>query len=1142
MTDTNDRLAGLSDAKRALLEKLVAERRAAAGQVRPRPRPERVPLSIGQERLWMVEQLAPGTTAYNVPIVLWLDGALNAEALDRALQELVRRHETLRSSVLSEGGKPFQKIAAEATVTIERADATSDAEAIGRARKAASTPFDLTRGPLLRGLLVRVTAERHLFVLVAHHLMIDGWSANILLGELSHLYNAFAEGKPSPLAPLAIQYADYAMWQREWLEGDRLQKQLDFWREHLEGCPSVLDIPADRARPPVQSFRGSMASHRIPEDLYEAMEAFARRENVTAFMVLFAAWTTLLHRWTGQSDLPVGVGLANRPKAELEALVGLFVNTLVVRTNLGGEPAFRDLLARVRETTLGMQANQDAPLTRVMENVKVERAASHMPLLQVMLFFQNYAANPVPMNGLTVSRVSLGEVPPGGAPTDIALYVNQNGRGELLFQYSTDLFDAETIARLAGNFIVLLRAAIDAPETEIGRLPMLTAEERAQLERWNDTRLEYASDRPLIDLLHAQMAKTPDAVAVTLNGRTMTYDELRLRASALAQELRANGVGPGSLVGLYVDRSLEMLIGLAGVLEAGGAYVPLDPSYPADRLAYMLEMAEARVVVTQRELREAVDEILPSAGRQNAGGPADGNVGAPVRAAVVLVDSTVPVPVILSRSDVATGREHGGEGPPSEAQASPSDLAYVIFTSGSTGKPKGVEITQRNAANLLASVAREPGMQAGDTICAVSTLSFDIALFELVLPLTVGAHILLADRDTARDGAALARLVDTSDVTVMQATPATWRMLLDIGWRGKPGLKMITTGEACPRELADRLLPICRELWNLYGPTETTVYSALGPIEAGTGPISIGRPVANTQIHIVDRNFQQLPVGVPGELLIGGDGVGRGYRGRPDLTSEKFIADPFSSVPGARVYRAGDLAIWRRDGTLEVLGRMDHQVKLRGFRIELGEIEAALAEYEGVEQAVVHCREDRPGDKRLVAYVSAAGATAPAVDAMRAHLRQSLPDYMIPSAFMVLEAFPLTPNGKVDRKALPAPEAAEAGAGFEAPANPDEVQMAGLWSEVLGRMQIGRNDNFFDLGGHSLLATQLLSRLQGAFGVELPLRVLFDSPTVASLAAHVAEARAANLEGENLEDLLAQLENLSDEEALALRASGSDHA
>jgi amino acid adenylation domain-containing protein len=798
--------------------------------------------------------------------------------------------------------------------------------------------------------------------------------------------------------------------------------------------------------------------------------------------------------------------MAARGRAELESIAGFFVNTLVLRASVAGDPTFRDLLARVRETTLGAQAHQDAPLSKVLDSMKIERAASHMPFVQVMMFFQNYAQETLPMTGLRVSRVPLDEVRPESAQSDLVLIVNQEARGELMVQFATDLFDAATIERMLGHFVVLLRDAIAAPERTLGALKMLTDDELAQLARWNDTRLDYAKDAPLIDLITAQGARTPEAIAVTFQGRAVTYRELLARASDLAQTLRDRGVGPGSLVGLYVDRSLEMLIALVAVLEAGGAYVPLDPSYPAERLAYMLEAAEAKVVVTTASLRESVPsssvEILEADANASSGSRGE-QAPSPVRA----VTGEAPVP----------------------PRAKGADLAYVIFTSGSTGRPKGVQISQRSAANLLASVAREPGMKAGDTICAVSTLSFDIALFELVLPLTVGAHILLADRDTVRDGQALAKLVDANEVTVMQATPATWRMLLDIGWTGKPGIKLITTGEACPRELADRLLPCCNELWNLYGPTETTVYSALGPITEGSGPISIGRPVANTQIHIVDRNMQLLPVGVPGELLIGGDGLARGYLGRPDLTAEKFIADPFSSDANARLYRAGDLAIWKTDGTLEVLGRMDHQVKLRGFRIELGEIEAALAELESVEQAVVHCREDRPGDKRLVAYST--GSATP--DTMRAHLRRLLPDYMIPAAFVVLERFPLTPNGKVDRKALPAPESlVAADAVVEAPQTPAEQQLSTIWSDVLGQRAIARHANFFDLGGHSLLATQLLARMESAFGVEVPLRVLFERPTLSALAAHVAEAREASLGSEELEGLLAELEGLSEEEAV----------
>jgi amino acid adenylation domain-containing protein len=587
----------------------------------------------------------------------------------------------------------------------------------------------------------------------------------------------------------------------------------------------------------------------------------------------------------------------------------------------------------------------------------------------------------------------------------------------------------------------------------------------------------------------------------------LSYRELDRRANALAHRLRAAGVAPGALVGLYVERSVEMLIGLLAILKAGGAYVPLDPSYPEDRLAYMLEMSAAQVLVTQREL------AVPAA----------------FRAAGVAT-------VVVADADAAldASADHAPEG-----ASGPDDLAYVIFTSGSTGKPKGVEIPQQAAVNLLRSVAREPGVRAGDTVCAISTLSFDIALFELVLPLTVGARILLLDRDTARDGLSLRRVVETETITVMQATPATWRMLLEVGWRGAPGLaKIISTGEALPRELADRLLPCAGELWNLYGPTETTVYSALCRVAAGEGPILVGKPVDNTQIHIVDKHMQRLPTGVPGELLIGGAGLARGYRGRPDLTEEKFIPDPFAAQPGARLYRTGDLALWRRDGTIEVIGRIDHQIKLRGFRIELGEIEAVLAQHPSVTQAVVHCREDRPGDKRLVAYVTAEGA--PTGNALRDHLKAALPDYMVPSAFVILECFPLTPNGKVDRRALPAPEQVEGAVEGEvlAPRTEEERVLVELWQQLLNARQIDVRDDFFDRGGHSLLATRLLARIEETFAVTLPLRALFEAPTLEQLAIRVADERA-QLVPDDLEALLQSLEHLSDEEISERLAAAS---
>jgi len=1111
MSDSPDRLAGLSPAKRALLERMVAERRAAAETIRPRPRPDRMPLSFGQERLWVMEQLAPGTSAYNVPIVLWLDGVLDAAAMDRALQELVARHEALRTIIPAEDGQPYQRIASAqgaAGIPIEVHDLSAmpavaaDEQALELARRTASAPFNPAVGPLVRALRVRVAERRHLLAIVVHHIVVDGWSLGVLLRELSALYNGFAAGQPQPtLAPVPLQYADYTLWNREWMEGERMERQVAWWHERLEGCPTVLDLPADRPRPAVQSFRGATARYLLPAGLYAEVEQFSRRENATPFMLLFAIWTTLLSRYTGQTDIPVGIGVANRNRPELEPVVGFFVNTLVQRTTLAGDLTFRELLAQVRDQTLGAQDHQDAPLSRVLESLHLERSVSHTPLVQVMFFFQNYPQEAITLTGLTADRIPLDVVHTGSAQSDVSLYVNQDAVGELLFQYSSDLFDRQTIDRMAGHFEMLLRGAIDAPTDRIGDLPLLTPAEGEQLRGWNSTAREYPGHRPMAELFTSQVERTPDAVAVTFSGRDVTYRELHTRAAALARELRATGVHRGALVGLYVERSIEMLVGQLGILLSGAGYVPLDPSYPADRLAFMLGDAGAEVVVTQRELKSSV----------------------PVQTLELLVvDASTPLAAC--------------EGAAVASDALPEDLAYVIFTSGSTGRPKGVQVTQRAAVNLVRTVAAEPGQQAGDVLCAVSTLSFDIALFELFVPLTVGARILLVDRETARDGLALAKLVDSAPINIMQATPATWRMLLEIGWQGKAGLKLITTGEACPRELADRLVGCAREVWNLYGPTETTVYSTLGPVVEGSGPISIGKPVANTQIHIVDRRMNLLPAGVPGELLIGGHGLARGYLGRPDLTAEKFIPDPFSDCPGARLYRAGDLAAWRLDGTLEVRGRMDHQVKLRGFRIELGEIEAALAELPAVDQAVVHVREDRPGDKRLVAYVTSTPGSTAVVDELRAHLRRLLPDYMVPAAFLVLERFPLTPNGKVNRHALPEPEEPGQGAITDAPQTADEVTMAAIWSQVLGREHVGRNDNFFDQGGHSLLAAQLLSRAQKTFGVEIPLRILFDTPTVAGLAAHVAQARAASLEGENLEDLLAALEGLSEDEAAATLA------
>jgi len=1109
MNDIERRIAELSPAKRDLMREIAARHRARQPRIQPRSRPERVPLTFGQRRLWILDRLTPGLAAYNTPFALWLEGSLDRPALRRALQGLVDRHEGLRTVFRAQGGEPFQVVRqvqeAELPWREERAPGATLEErrgaALALARQETARPFDLAADPLLRSLLIEITPESFVLVLTFHHIAIDGWSIASLMAELQAAYDAWRSGGAPSVPPPALQIADVALWQQEAFGGEGLRAQLDYWKERLAGAATTLDLPADRARPAVQSFRGALVCSEVPVDLYARLERLAREQQATLSMIFLAAFQALLSRTTGQDDVVVAMGVAGRSRPELEPVVGFLVNTLALRTRFDGDPTFAALLARVRDGVLGAMDHAEAPLDSVLEELRLPRSTSHTPLAQVLFFFQNHPAHAVELAGLRVGVVDLRLVSPGTAQGDLTLFVNEHAERELMFEFNTDLFEAATIERLAGHLLTLLAAAVEEPATRVSELPLITTLEREELRRWNATDREPPPQRTLAALVEAQVERSPEQIAVQLGERSWTYRELDRRANALAHELRAAGVVPGALVGLYVERSLEMLVGLLGVLKAGGAYLPLDPTYPAERLAYMLATAGARVLVTQKSL----------VGRLPGG-----------------VET-----VVLADADAIVG-PHAERGP--AGGAAPDDPAYVIFTSGSTGKPKGVEIRQQAAVNLLRSVAREPGMECGDVLCAVSTLSFDIALFELVLPLTVGARILLVDGDTARDGSRLRRLVDGEEISVMQATPATWRMLLEVGWRGKEGLKIISTGEALPRELADRLLQCGRELWNLYGPTETTVYSALCRVEAGEGAVLVGRPVDNTEIHIVDRRFRLLPPGVPGELLIGGEGLATGYRGRPDLTAEKFLPDPFGTRRGGRLYRTGDLARWRRDGTLEVLGRIDHQVKLRGFRIELGEIEAVLAEHPAVTQAVVHCREDRPGDKRLVAYCTTNGE-APTARLLREHLKASLPDYMVPGAFVLLERFPLTPNGKVDRRALPAPE--ETGGDGEAaevaPRTPEEEVLVELWRQLLQRRRVDVRDDFFDLGGHSLLATRLLSRIEQAFGVELPLRTLFEAPTLEGLAARVAAERS-RLEAKNLEELeelLHSLEGLSDEEASA---------
>lgn len=1072
------------------------------------------PTSFAQQRLWFVDQLDPNSSLYNILETVGISGPLNVSILHRAIEEIVARHEALRTTFTSVNGSPMQVIVPTGELALPVVDLTglSEAEreekALQLAREEAEQPFDLVRGPLLRTKLLRLAEEQHVMLLVTHHIVFDGWSTGVFFRELAVLYEVFSVGKPSPLPGLPIQYADYAVWQREQLTGEAYAKQLAYWKEQLKGAPAVLHLPADRPRPAAQSFRGAHQYMPLPKDLAESLGALAQREGVTLFMLLLAAFQTLLARYTAQDEIMVGSASAGRSQLATENLIGCFINTLVLRTDVSGDPSFRELLRRVREVTLEAYAHQDVPFEKLVEELQPERSLSYSPLFQVLFMLQNAPRQALEPAGQTLTLNAL-TVDNGTSKFDLKLEIVGKADGlSCLCEYSTALFDASTIRQMMGHLEVLLASVVANPDERISRLPLLTAAERHQLlVAWNNTQSDIPRDKCIHELFEAQVEQTPETVAVVFEDKQVTYSELNRRANQLAHRLRALGVRPEVRVGILIERSLEMVVGLLGILKAGGTYVPLDPSYPKERVAFMLEDAAVAVLVTQAGLVESIQAHHTQ---------------------VVRLDADWKAIAEESTENPASG-------------VTPENLAYVIYTSGSTGRPKGVQIAHNAVVNFLTAVRRQPGLTAQDVLLAITTLSFDIAGLELYLPLSVGARVVVASRDVATDGTRLQELL--AGVTVMQATPATWRLLLEAGWQGSPQLKILCGGEALSRELADKLLDRSASVWNMYGPTETTIWSTISKVEPEKGPVPIGRPLANTHIYILDQQLQPVPRGVSGELYIGGDGLARGYLNRPELTAERFIPNPFSSEPGARLYKTGDLTRYLPDGSIEYLGRLDHQVKIRGFRIELGEVEAVISEHPAVQTCVVLAREDVPSEKRLVAYlVAAQQGPPPSVSELRGYLKERLPDYMVPSVFVVLEKLPLTPNGKVDRRALPAPDAArpELGAAYVSPRSAVEEVIASIWAEALGIEKVGVADNFFELGGHSLLATQVVSRIEEAFAVEVSLRSLFESPTVAALVESMTATNEMPEEDLNkIARVLIQLDQLSDEEARMILAEDS---
>ena len=1055
---------------------------AHPGGIPRRAKSDRCPLSFAQERLWFLAQLQPHSPLDSVSAAVRVQGTLDVSALRRSLEAIVIRHQSLRATFVAVDGRPRQIIAESQTVELPVIDLqglppSERASAAKRlATEEARRPFDLARGRLWRFRLYRLREAEHVLLVSMHQIVSDDWSMLVLFRELAVLYTALSRGQPSPLPELPIQYGDFAIWQREWLRGEVLEQQLSYWKAQLSGALPVLELPTDRPRPPVQSYRAARAHRLLPQTVTRGLIGLSHREGATLFMTLLSAFQTLLHRHTGQDDIVVGSPIAGRNRAETEGLIGFLTNTLVLRTDLSGNPTFRELLGRVREVTLGAHAHADLPFAKVVEELQPERNLSHSPLFQVTFRLTNTPEKHLELPGLTIDAF---DIETGVSSFDLALEVAETLQGlSCTVTYHRDLFESATIARMLAHFQTLLEAILADPNRPVSDLPLLTEATRRQiLVDWNDTAADFPKDACIHELFESQVRRTPDAVAAVFEDEQLTYRELNTRANQLAHHLRTLGVGPETRVGIHMERSLEMVVGILGVLKAGGAYVPLDTAYPKERLVFMIQDTQAPVLLTQARLREAMAESV---------------------AHVVCLDA-----------DWDTVATHSGANPASGVTA--RNLAYVIYTSGSTGQPKGVMVEHRALANHMHWVQSAFPLSESDRELQHTPLTFDVSVWEFFAPLLSGARLILARPDGQRDSAYLVEVIAQQRVTSIQVVPSLLRMLVE-----EPRLSACTTlrrvfcgGEALSVELAQRLFArLDVELYNLYGPTETCIDATCWRCDRGQNTILIGRPLANTQTYILDPQRQPVPIGMPGELYIGGDGLARGYLNRPDLTAEKFVPNPFGGETCTRLYRTGDLARYRPDGNIEFLGRLDHQVKLRGFRVELGEIEAVLGQHPAVQETVVVAREDSPGDKRLVAYIVPGSDQTLESGELRSYLKRKLPEYMVPSAFMMLDALPLTPSGKVDRRRLPARDRARSQrkSGYVAPRNVIEERLAKIWEQVLGIEPISVTDNFFDLGGHSLLAVRLFVKIERRLARSLPLASIFEAPTVEQLAAMICTA------------------------------------
>jgi amino acid adenylation domain-containing protein len=1115
MSDLSERPKGLSPERRWLPELWLKEKgltSPAPGQIPRRAEAGPSPLSFAQERLWFLDQFEPDSPAYNVTQAFRLSGMLDVQGLEQSINQIVSRHEALRTVFPDVGGQPRQVVVPEQIITLQIIDlegwpeASREPEALRLASEEAIRPFDLAHGPVLRATLIRLHPAEHILVLGMHHIVSDEWSSAILRRELATFYEAFTTNAPPTLPELPIQYPDYAVWQRQKLQGDVLETQLSYWRKQLAGAPPSPLPPTDYPRPPRQTYEGAREPLLLlPTSGLERLKALGREQDATLFMTLLAAFKVLLHRYTQQEDIVLGSPIANRNRLEVQDLIGFFLNTLVLRTDLSGDPTFRQVLARVRQVALDAFDHQDLPFEKLVAELQPERQPSRSPLFQVMVV-QHAGRRPArEFSDIVLTRLG---VPNHTAKFDLTLFTRETEEGLAgTLEYNTDLFAPATMQRLLSHLLILLLGILDQPDIPISRLPLLSQDERHQLQvEWDSTHAGLPARTCVHHLFEAQVERTPDAIALVYDEQTLTYRELNRRANQLAHHLQALGVGPEVLVGVCLERSLEMVIGILGILKAGGAYLPLDLAYPRDRLTIILSDAQVPILLTQESLIGTLPEpeyltgaVHPSC-RPHLPGPK-----------VLCLDT---------QWDAIC--HHNDDNPASQVTA--ENLAYVIYTSGSAGTPKGVMVTHQNVTRLFATLQDRFHFDAQDVWTLFHSYAFDFSVWELWGALLHGGRLVVVPYWISRSPDAFHQLVGREGVTVLCQTPSAFRQLVRAEGSIDPQIDLalrwvILGGEALDlqnlRPWFARHSDRRPRVVNMYGITETTVHVTYRPLGIADLELSVslvGTAIPDLQVLILDQSLQPLPIGVPGEIHVGGAGLTRGYLGRPALTAERFVPNPFSHQPGARLYRTGDTARYRPDGDIEYLGRLDHQIKIRGFRIELGEIETILAQHPSIQYAVVLVHQDPAlEDQRLVAYlVPRQDSSVPNSGQLRGYLKERLPEYMVPSAFMVLDALPLTANGKLDRGALPAPDWSRDVLEnvYVTPRTPVEEVLSVIWSQVLGVERVGANDSFFELGGHSLLATQVISRTRDIFQMDLPLRTIFEAPTVAAMAAAIVSQEA----------------------------------